>query len=508
MGLEGVTGPQEGIWEDCPAQAQLQILYLKIRTLEKPTLPQSITQVQPPLEFIPAAFDPFVLKGVQLLLPFWLQFRVGITSVRGNNLDSLVELYRQFQSGKVRFLLAFRHSSANDPFCMASLLWQMVPREARRQGISLQRPLHSYFIYDRGIPLWAGRWVGWLYSRLGGIPIHRGKVDRLSLRSTRNLFANGSLPLAAAPEGATNGHNEVVSPLEPGIAQLGFWCVEDLRKAERCEQVLIVPVGIQYHYVKAPWKALEKLLSNLEADCGLPVAETPERLVGTKASICGREAACYRRVYRLGEYLLSSMEEFYSRFYHQTLPAVSTRAATNNTGSQDFTARLQALLDAALNVAEQYFHLQPQGSTIERCRRLEQAGWDYIYREDLKSMGVLPPLKRGLADWIAAEADLRMWHMRLVESFVAVTGKYVQEKPTVERFAETTLLMWDMITRIKGGNPFQRPHLGKQWVQVTVGQPLSVSDRWETYQTNRRSAKQAVTRLTQDLQIALEAMIS
>lgn len=101
-----------------------------------------------------------------------------------------------------------------------------------------------------------------------------------------------------------------------------------------------------------------------------------------------------------------------------------------------------------------------------------------------------------------------MWHMRLVESFVAVTGAYVLEKTTADRFAETTLLMWDMITRIRGGNPFNRPRLGKQWVQMTVGQPLSVSDRWDTYQGSRRGAKQSVADLTQDLQTALEGMIT
>jgi hypothetical protein len=164
-------------------------------------------------------------------------------------------------------------------------------------------------------------------------------------------------------------------------------------------------------------------------------------------------------------------------------------------------------LDAALQVAEQYFNLQPKGNLIDRCRRLEQAGWDYIYREDIKNIEALSPLKRGLADRIAEEANLRMWHMRLVESFVAVTGRYVLEKPTVERFAETTLLMWDMITRIKGGNPFRRPRLGKQWVQMTVGQPISVSDRWEAYQASRRGAKQAIADLTHDLQTALERMI-
>lgn len=466
-------------------------------------MPDPIVQVQPPLEFIPPAFNPAVLRATQLLLPAWLRSKTAITHIQADNVEVLVNLYQQFQAGKIRFLMAFRHPSIDDPLCMAYLLSRIVPQVARQQQIALQKPIHSHFIYDRGIPLWAGKRQGWLYSRLGGTPIHRGKVDRIGLRSARSLFANGSLPMAAAPEGATNGHNEIVSPLEPGVAQLGFWCVEDLLKAGRSEQVFILPIGIQYRYVEPPWKALEKLLTQLEADSGLE-----EEARG--------EESLYRRLYRLGEHLLSLMEEFYTRFYHQ--PIASTKVSTvaiEDTlesklprSSQEFATRLQALLNTALQVAEQYFGIVPKGNLSDRCRRVEQAGWDYIYREDIKDIEALSPLERGLSSRIAEEANLRMWHMRLVESFVAVTGDYVLENPTVERFAETTLLMWDMITRIKGGNPFQRPRLGKQSVQMTVGEPISVSDRWEVYQASRRSGKLAVAHLTHELQTALEKMIA
>jgi hypothetical protein len=105
---------------------------------------------------------------------------------------------------------------------------------------------------------------------------------------------------------------------------------------------------------------------------------------------------------------------------------------------------------------------------------------------------------------VAEEAHLRLWHMRLVETFVSVTGHYVLEKPTFDRYAETLLLLWDMVTRIKGKLPFPRPQLGQQRVQMTVGAPIVVSDRWDSYQSNRR---QSVAKLTQDLQIALEEMI-
>ncbi|OLP16815.1 glycerol acyltransferase [Leptolyngbya sp. 'hensonii'] len=480
----------------------------------------TINQVQPPLEFIPPAFNPAVHTVARSLLPFWMNFGAGISHVEADQVEILVDLYRQFQSGKTRFMLAFRHPSTDDPLCLASLLWQHVPQVARRQGVRLRQPVHAHFMYDRGIPLWAGSAAGWLYSRLGGTPIHRGKIDRAGLRSVRHIFANGKLPIAAAPEGATNGHNEIMSPLEPGIAQMGFWCAEDLHQAGRTEAVLIVPIWIQYRYVESPWQPVEKLLAQLEADTGLarmqPDNPPPELSVTTRKLM--REASSadqpsiarlYARLYLLGEHLLTVMEQHYAQFYRGTATPIDPGNAPEGEGTdpREFTARLQALLNTALRVAEEYFEIQPKGSMIDRCRRLEQAGWDRIFREDIKHIEALSPLERGLADRIAEEANLRMWHMRLVESFVAVTGRYVLEKPTAERFAETTLLIWDMIARIKGESPFKRPRLGKQSAHITVGQPISVSDRWETYQSSRRAAKQAVSDLTQDLQTALEKMM-
>jgi hypothetical protein len=462
----------------------------------------TVMGVQPPLEFIPPAYDPNVRRLADWLLPLVIRSRTTIRDVEATNVETLVKLYQQFQSGQVRLLLAFRHPSAKDPFCMGHLMWRLLPQTAQAMGTPLQCPTHAYFIYDRGIPLWLGNWATWLFPRLGGTPIHRGKLDLMGLRSARALFANGQFPLAAAPEGATNGHNEIVSPLEPGISQLGFWCVEDILKAGRSEQVLIVPIGLKYHYITSPWEALAKILAGLEADTGLePVTTTGNSL---------QESHLYKRLYRLGEFLLSLMENYYTRFFQVTLPnppLSSTEAATGAVlSSEVFTARLNALLDAALTVAEDFFNLQPKGSVIDRCRRLEQAAWDYIYREDV-DLETISPVERGLADRIAEEADLRVWHMRLVETFVAITGQYVREKPSVERFADTTLLAWDMVCRIKGGNPFRRPQLGPQKALITIGEPISVSDRWDAYKGGRKNAKQAVADLTQDLQTALEKML-
>ncbi len=464
-------------------------------------------QAQPPLEFIPPAFNPWVLKASHLLLPQWINWKTSIDQIEADNVEILVDLYRQFQAGKTRFLIAFRHPQAKDPLCLGYLLAKLVPKVARQQGIGLQSPSHAHFIYDRGIPLWAGSHSGWLASRLAGTPIQRGKADWMGLRSARNLFANGNFPMAAAPEGATNGLSEIVNPLEPGIAQLGFWCAEDLHKAGRDEQVFILPVGIEYSYITSPWDAIANLLGQLEATSGVSGDANKFDVSALSSQLPSAYHSLYARLLNLSEHLLCLVEDFYTRFYHQKLPKPEIVIEESQDINQAIANRLHALLNVVLQVAEQYFDLPAKGNFNDRCRRVEQAAWNYMFREDFKDISALSPLEKALGDRVAEEANLHMWHMRLVESFVAVTGSYIREKPTAERFAETTLLIWDMVTRIQGGNPFKCPQLGKQRAKITIGKPLSVSERYPTYSNSRRHGKQAVVDLTNDLQQVMEGLI-
>lgn len=458
-----------------------------------------IYQAQPPLEFIPPEFNPLFLRFVHLLLPSFINWKTAISQIEADNVEVLADLYRQFQEGKIRFLLAFRHPQTDDPYSLGYLLSQLVPKVAREQNITLEPPIHAHFIYDRGIPLWAGAHIGWVLSRLGGTPIQRGKADWTGLRSARDLFANGKFPIAAAPEGATNSLSEIISPLEPGIAQLGFWCAEDLHKAGRSEQVLIVPVGIKYSYVDAPWNAIAQLLSELEAAAGLTVA--PGQSNPSLESL-------YPRLLTLAEHLLSLMEQFYTRFYHQKLPDTKITSGEISDRNEALAVRLQAVMNVALQISEQYFGLLSKGQWSDRCRRVEQAGWNYIFREDYKDVKSLSPIEKALGDRVAEEANSRMWHMRLVESFVAVSGNYIRQKPTAERFAETTLILWQMMAKLKGERSYPRPQLGKQRVKITIGDPISVSQRFPSYQGSRLAARQAVTDLTNDLQEALEGLIA
>lgn len=442
------------------------------------------------LAFLPPQLDRRVLAAARLLLPLWLR-RSGIEAVQVDGIERLAEEMQAFQEGRSRLLLAFRHPTVQDPAVLARLLWRDLPRHVRFRP----RP-HAQFLYDRGIPLWAGEAAGWVLSHLGGCSIQRGSLDLPALRTARALLLDGPYPFAVAPEGATNGHNEVVSPLEPGVAQLALWTADDLARAGRGERMVVLPLGLQYGFTRPVWPAIEALLSQLERDAGLSAPDhalEPERL--------------YRRMLILAERILTCMEAFYRDAYHQPLPppGEDETAADPN---QQLGTRLARLLDVALQVAEQALAVEPRGTLGERCRRVEQAGWERLYPANANGHGAPAtppcPLEQGLAERLAQETAQRLWHMRLVESFVAVSGRYVRERPSQERFADTLLILWDTLCRIKGGQPERRPQLGPRRALVRVGVPLAMEPWLVAYRGNRR---RAVADLTTELQRQLEGLI-
>ena len=486
-------------------------------------MPQFVRRVQPPLRFIPAAYNPWVMRAVHWALPFLLRVRIrpwlpaGIARIEVKNVERLVNLYAQFEAGKVRFLMAVRHVEVDDPLSGLYLCSRAVSKAAKEKSISLKQPVHTHFVYERGMTIWAGEGLGWLLSRMGGTPIRRGrKPDWVGLKAARKLLTEGEMPMVVAPEGATNGHSERLGPLEPGVAQLGFWCAEDLAKGDRAhETVYIAPIGIQYRYVNANWPALSKLLSRLEAQSGLPAlqAKTPTL-----------DKSCYLRILRLGEHLIEKMEQFYQRCYRLKIgknaeeqesekkeleeqESEGEKAEKQEAEGEACSQRLQQLLDSALKVSEQFFGLPSRGTLVDRCRRIEETSWNNIYREDLSDLKELTALDRGLADWAAQEASLRELHMRIVESFVAVDGDYLREKPSFERCAEMSLLMSDMMGRLGGDKLPERPRLGDRWVQVTVQSPIEVTSRLAEYQKNRKAGRAAVAALTEEIRCALEETI-
>lgn len=452
-----------------------------------------LTRVQPPLKVYPPKPSQFLLKFIRLVVPFWLWGQCGIKQIETRYIDRLVNVTKKFQDGKSRCLLAFRHPTTDDPFAMLYLLAYAVPEQAKEMGIKLRKTPHSGFVYDRGISLWAGEYINWLFPALGGISIFRGKLDRPALNLMRKQITNGKEPLSMAPEGGTNGKSEMIAELEPGIAQIGFWSAEDLQKEGRTEEMLIVPVGIQYEYSAKAWVTIDQTILTIEKECGVT---KPEITSDTR----------YQRLYDLGSYLVQWVSDYYKNFYGNY-----ASNAPEITDSDDLATRIQNLADRILRVAEMNFGIKSKGTAIDRCRRLEQATWDRIFRNDIKGLTQLTQVERSFADQLALEANYSNWHMKIAESIIGVTSDYVRQHPSPSRYVEVLKLMWSVLYRVTERNPDsvfkEAPNFGDRKLIISVAEPLSVSDRLSEYQSSRTAAKECTRKLTEEISNSLNNLI-
>ncbi len=462
--------------------------------------------VQPPLPFLAPQFKPWILKPLQWLSPLWLRWQRDVTHIEVHNIEQLAHSYDAFYQGKSRLIIAFRHPTIDDPVCLMHLLGQELPRCARRLQLNRSRQYHAHFIYDRGLPVWLGSLAKWILPRLGASPIHRGKLDRVGLRTARELLLNGQFPLAIAPEGTINGHNQILNPLEPGTAQLAFWGLEDIQKAGQDQEVAILPIGLRYHYSDSALPHIQTLIEDLNQMAGYPDPTTTD-----STPTAGQ---LYIRLLKLSAHLLHTTEDFYREYYGSDIPqdpidilVEPSSDSSVETLLDQLLPRLRRLLDIALTVSEQRLYLKPRDTLVDRRHAIEQAGWDRVFRSDIEDIDALAPAQRGLADHLAHEAFLLMWHMRLVETFIGIAGQTIGTRPLLDRLAETTLQIWRLLLRMQNQDPLsvRPPYLGPRDAHITVGHPILLRHQWEAYQSSRR---QAVAALTQDLQKGLEAVMS
>ena len=343
----------------------------------------SIQTARPALRRLPTRPSRVVQAVLQQLLPLVflgqrLQLRNSTAAQR------LAEEFLAQQNGERNLLIAFRHPSPRDPLVLADLFWSCVPRMAGRLGHPLPRRVSLRFLYDRGIPLWAGPVIGWLLQRSGGIAIHRGRLDRPALNQAEALADARPRWLHRRSHQQPLG----MAPLEPGVAQLAFWAAEDMARNQDPRSLHVIPVGIRYSWRRPNWTVLDARLQALEQHLGVQAVVPEDR----------RE-----RLLRIGAALITALEQL-------------ERLKANP--EQPLADRIENYRLHGLQKAESHFGLRASGTLQERCRRIEQAAWDRIYRENLEQ---LPPLERSLVDWEAREADLQLTRMRLVEHFTSVS---------------------------------------------------------------------------------------
>jgi hypothetical protein len=450
------------------------------------------TSVRPGLPFLPPARDPWLLSFASF--GSWLYVRFGNRVLREetHGMERLVRAYQDMQDGRARLIVAFRHPGVEDGTMVFRLMSGIVNAEARRLGMKLSRPARGYFLYGRDVPEWSGQFLAWMLPLLGAIPVYPGRYDSRSIGTLRRYLTDMPHPVALAPEGQVTYHNERVAALEPGTAQLGFWCVEDLKKQSRTEEVVILPVCTSYHYDPRDWRGLLRLLDRVERESGLPPLEA--LAPRDRQDPLGFAAPSVRektliRIMRVQRHLLDTAEGFYTRFYGIGFPHP---AGEETAGT--LQERLHGVCEAALTVLERFFHVKARGDFVQRVLAIRQVGLSWMHRDDIPDVEALSPMERALADRVAQESWLCLRHLEMVDVLEYFRVDYLKPDSSYDRFVESITDLWDVVNRIEGGNISGRINPFVKTARIVVNEPIPITPLWEQYKQNRRKA---VTSLTQ-----------
>lgn len=430
--------------------------------------------------------DPLAMGLVRGVGPLYARLALRAKSLEIVGAERFVRTVRDFYDGRSRLILAFRHPFGDEPQTLTWAMHRSLSREARRLGSPLRAHPHCLFLHGYEVPLWSGPLVRWLLPRVGAMPVYHVRMDGAGLRTIRRALREGSHPLALAPEGQSSYRSETLPRLELGAFQLGFWCAEELEKAGRSESVHILPISVHERHGDRDLAALERAAARLERSLGLPAAAPPATDLsadGRSDDSRSRRRAFGLRLRAIDLSLLCQAESYYGIPCAPDHPREERRAR---------------LLEEALRRGETILGLPTEGDPIDRVYRIRYEGWSRVYPET--DPRLLPPKRRAVLDRRASEAWHAMRHMELVDLGWYLDEAYLEDglrdegAPSVGRLSETLHNLYDLASRLAGGNISDRPRLIPRRIVLAAGEPIEMRSRLDSYRSDRRGAIEGAAR--------------
>jgi 1-acyl-sn-glycerol-3-phosphate acyltransferase len=423
------------------------------------------------LKFIEPRFIPWVYTFMRLSCPTYLRFVEGISRVETPGIEHLIRAYQLFYQKKARLLIAFRHASVHDSPVMAYLFCRCLPAEARRRRQKLGGLGHAHFLYGRGVLNWAGGGASFFIPRIAGIPVMNRRSDAQGMRTIRRYLSDGPFPISLAPEGQVSYHNHRLGPIEGGTARLAVWCLEDLERQERDEEILIIPVACHYLYPNNPEQLFAQVVDRVLQRAGLQRPQSDSR---------------YDTLIELTDQLLQKIEAFYTRFF------TIEKQNKENTSLRD---RIERVCRAAVRVPEAFMGIEPEQDLLSRVFTVRQRGWDYLFRSDLPEGGKISPLDRVLMDRIADEVHLHLRHNELVDLLEYIQPEYISPEASLNRLIEYALNLADLVNRAMGGDISFRYSPPNKRVQIRIEEPIKVRELFPLIPGNRRERAEGIMKV-------------
>ncbi len=435
---------------------------------------------------------PFLRLG-RLLMPVYLKSALAFEDVTILTPERILSELRDFQSNKSRLIVAFRHPYGDEAQLMFEVFENMLPRVAQQNGDPLLRQPGLRLVHDYAVPLWGDAFIRFLLPRAGAMPVYHVKCETNSLSSIRAVLRDGPNPLGLAPEGQISYHSETLPRIELGTVRMGFWCASDLERAGRTEEVHILPISVHYQYDARDFHKIHAVVRRLESLLALdspPIAKNAQL-----TTLLPRLDAIERR-------LLTLTEQFYRDTYFYTVP----EAVSGESEAQERQRRWNALLPAALSVAEHALGIDPgQEDLVQRMYRVRLEGWNRVKPEE--SLDALSPLELALADRRAGEGWFAMRHMELVDLMSYHDVSYVNcDVPGCDnRIVEHAINLQDLASRLMAGNVSNRPNNIRKRAIVVPGESINLTALLPDYRINpKKTARLATEALAENFKNCIE----
>jgi len=322
-----------------------------------------------------------------------------------------------------------------------------------------------YYMAAREVFEWGAGFVGEFIQSIGAFSVLAGAPDRESLKAAREILASPEGKLVLFPEGEpTSGMNDTLLPFQPGVAQLGFWGLEDAKKIDPDAKISVVLTYVKYRMTSS--------LESMRRDIDQSLTRMEEKLGISKV---GKDII--HRFLSVGKRMIEREEREYG--IHVEPDKID-----------DFDYRLGRMRHAMLdNIATKANipNWDKDTNAIEKLRKILTT-LELVTIGAADPKGELPSLE--MATW-ARKAAAKAYE------YITIQTSYIKELPSAERLYE---FLYRYETELFGETR-NRPHKAV----VRIAKPFLINDFYDSYKSDKRKT---VSDLTDKLKSEMESLLN
>jgi hypothetical protein len=245
---------------------------------------------------------------------------------------------------------------------------------------------------------------------------------------------------------------------------MGFYAAERISRMGQTLPVEVLPVSIHFHYGKWGFSRLQSLLKKVEKYTGFK--DSPEQR---------KFPALTERLRVCRDFLIGVNEKRYDIKLDEGL---------------DFSARIDRIIDCALDQSERSLGLKPfAGDIITRVYHIRQTCWDRIFLPGQETLEGLPPVERALLDLRAGEAWHAARHIELVDLLWYLRTPLPTGETSLDETVEYAQNLWDFANRTMGGAYSSRgSNIFPRRVIIQPGDAINLTERLPDFHKDKKTA--------------------